>query len=92
MSRATHLRYVPVLSEPAPDWTGRSGLVHAAVLEDAVDLSACDVYAAGPPAMIQAVLREFPLHGARVDRLCCDSFDYASDEFARQRPSAATKS
>ncbi len=32
-------RYVPVLSEPTPEWRGRRGLVHEAVLEDIDDLT-----------------------------------------------------
>ena len=91
-SRTPHVRYVPVLSEPDAAWGGRSGLVHAAVLQDIEDLSAFDIYAAGPPAMIEALRCEFPLHGAAVDRLYCDAFDYASDSLERQRLSAATKS
>jgi CDP-4-dehydro-6-deoxyglucose reductase len=91
-ARAPHLRYVPVLSAPEPAWAGRTGLVHTAVLEDFDDLGACDIYTAGPPAMIEALRSEFPSRGAAVDRLYCDSFDYAADSLERQRSSAATKS
>ncbi len=73
MSRASGMRYVPVLSEPEPTWTGRTGFVHGAVLEDMSDLGDCDIYAAGPPAMIEALRSEFPRRGARVERLYCDS-------------------
>ncbi len=50
------LRYVPVLSDEAPDsdWSGRRGLVHQAVMEDFTDLSAHEVYVCGAPAMIDA--------------------------------------
>jgi CDP-4-dehydro-6-deoxyglucose reductase, E3 len=91
-SRTPHMRYVPVLSEPGPAWAGRAGLVHAAVLQDIEDLSAFDIYAAGPPAMIEALRCEFPRRGAAMGRLYCDSFDYASDSLERQRLSSATKS
>jgi len=73
VSRVPGLRYVPVLSEPEPQWTGRTGFVHAAVLEDIADLAGCDIYAAGPPAMIETLRDEFPRRGARVERLYCDS-------------------
>ncbi len=92
LSSTPRLRYVPVLSEPPRAWAGRSGLVHAAVLQDVADLGACDIYAAGPPAMIDAVRGEFPRGGARLEHLYCDTFDYASDALERQRASAATKS
>ena len=85
-------RYVPVLSEPAPEWRGRRGFVHEAVLEDIDDLRGYDVYAAGPPAMIAAVRRDFAARGADPHRLFFDSFDYAPDSSARQRSNAATKS
>ncbi|MEP6884686.1 MAG: FAD-binding oxidoreductase [Gammaproteobacteria bacterium] len=90
--RAPRLHYMPVLSEPSPNWQGRRGLVHEAVLEDLDDLHQYDVYAAGPPAMIDAVRRDFPSRGADLQRLYFDSFDYAPDTLARQRISAATKS
>jgi CDP-4-dehydro-6-deoxyglucose reductase len=84
--------YVPVLSEASPAWTGRRGWVHDAALEDIPDLERYDVYAAGPPAMIDAVRREFSLRGVAVSRLYFDSFDYAPDALDRQRSSAVTKS
>jgi CDP-4-dehydro-6-deoxyglucose reductase len=92
LSAAPRLRYVPVLSEPGAQWRGRTGYVHAAVLEDLGDLDAYDIYAAGPPAMIEALQCEFIMRGALRDCLYCDSFDYAPDSSDRQRSSAATKS
>jgi CDP-4-dehydro-6-deoxyglucose reductase len=92
LRRPGSLCYVPVLSEPAPDWHGRRGWVHEAVLEDIDDLEPYDVYAAGPPAMIAAVRREFAQRGVNPSLLFFDSFDYAPDTLERQRMSAATKS
>ena len=56
-----NISYVPVLSEPATDdhWTGRSGLVHQAVIADFPDLSGHQVYACGAPAMIDAARHDF---------------------------------
>lgn len=53
--------YIPVLSEPTPTdtWQGRTGLVHQAVLEDMADLSNCQIYACGAPAMISAAYDDF---------------------------------
>jgi CDP-4-dehydro-6-deoxyglucose reductase, E3 len=54
-------RFIPVLSEPKPGdrWTGRRGLVHQALAEDFSDLSGYQVYACGPPAMVDAGHRLF---------------------------------
>jgi CDP-4-dehydro-6-deoxyglucose reductase len=90
--RAHRLTYVPVLSEPSPEWRGARGWVHEAALRDIPALADHDVYAAGPPAMIEAVRREFASRGVAPNRLFFDSFDYAPDTLERQRSSAATKS
>jgi len=90
--RTPRVRYVPVLSEPSADWAGLRGYVHEAVLSCAEPLGLGEIYASGPPAMIEAVTREFPRHGADPARLYFDSFDYAPDSPARQPSTAATKS
>jgi CDP-4-dehydro-6-deoxyglucose reductase len=56
-----NIRYVPVLSEPAGDdaWSGRTGLVHQAVMADFPDLSGHQVYACGAPGMIDAARQDF---------------------------------
>ena len=54
------LTYVPVLSEPlaSDGWTGRTGLVHQAVMQDLSDLSGHQVYACGNPLMVEAAQRD----------------------------------
>lgn len=49
-------RFVPVLSDPQPEdgWTGRTGLVHEAILADFPDLGGHQVYACGSVAMVEA--------------------------------------
>jgi CDP-4-dehydro-6-deoxyglucose reductase len=86
------LRYVPVLSEGSPEWHGRRGFVHQAVIEDVQTIEGYEVYAAGPPAMIEAVRRDFGRHGAAPDNGYFDSFDYAPDTLDRQRMSAVPQS
>jgi CDP-4-dehydro-6-deoxyglucose reductase len=90
--RAAHLKVVPVLSEATPAWAGLTGFVHEAALQGIENLASFEVYAAGPPAMIAAVRREYDLRGADRSRLYFDSFDYAPDTLERQRMSAATRS
>lgn len=72
-------RYTPVLSEPDPDWTGRTGLVHAAVADDYPDLSGHEVYLSGPPPMIEAGRRAFAARGQDPECLFSDAFAYADD-------------
>jgi CDP-4-dehydro-6-deoxyglucose reductase len=90
--RAPSLRYTPVLSEAAPDWSGLTGFVHEAAFKDVEDLATVEVYAAGPPAMIAAIQQTYATRGCATERLYFDSFDYAPDTLERQRISAATKS
>ncbi len=74
------LSYHGVLSEGEPLAAHqRRGWVHEALLEDHPDLSPFEVYAAGPPALIEALRAAAPRHGLPGERLYFDSFDYAPD-------------
>lgn len=75
----THFRYTPVLSEPPSkdQWSGRTGWVHEAVIADHPDLSQYEVYASGPPPMIDALKKAVTAHGLPDDRLYYDSFEHA---------------
>lgn len=87
------LRFVPVLSEPMPEdgWSGRTGFVHEAALADSIELSAYDVYLAGPPAMVEAGRRALITGGADAGRLYHDPFDYAPEVLtARDESTAAS--
>ncbi len=74
-----HVHYVPVLSEPGADWSGRSGLVTGAVAADFPDLSGFDVYAAGPPAMVHAGFDLFRRQGLPLEQYYADAFEFAGD-------------
>ncbi|HYL00930.1 MAG TPA: 2Fe-2S iron-sulfur cluster-binding protein [Steroidobacteraceae bacterium] len=80
------LTFTAVLSEAtrAEAQHHRTGWVHDAVLADHPELSGFEVYAAGPPAMIEAMRASFPRHGLPVQRLYFDSFDYAPDSAPRR--------
>jgi CDP-4-dehydro-6-deoxyglucose reductase len=58
------ITYVPVLSEAQPEdqWTGRTGFVHRAVMEDYPDLTGYQVYACGVPLMVEAAHKDFTSH------------------------------
>jgi len=55
------IKFIPVLTEALPEdhWTGRTGLVHQAVLGDFNDLSTHAIYACGTPAMVDAARSDF---------------------------------
>ena len=74
-----HLRYIPVLSAPKEEdgWTGRTGLVHQAVLQDFGDLSAYQVYCCGAPAMVEAAHRDFVAAGLAPEEFFSDAFTFA---------------
>lgn len=73
-----HISYIPVLSEPDADWTGRTGWVHEAVLADHPSLADFDVYMAGPPVMIEAAKGHFAAAGLPLQRLYSDAFEYGA--------------
>ncbi|HEY8053683.1 MAG: 2Fe-2S iron-sulfur cluster-binding protein [Steroidobacterales bacterium] len=79
--RHPQLSFTAVLSEAtaAEGRHHRVGWVHDAVIADFPDLTPLEVYAAGPPAMIEALRANFPRHGLAPERLYFDSFDYAPD-------------
>jgi len=74
-----NFHFVPVLSEPDPDWQGRTGWVHEAVVADFPDLSGHEVYMAGPPPMVHAGREAFRAAGMPDVQMHFDSFEYAED-------------
>jgi CDP-4-dehydro-6-deoxyglucose reductase len=77
------LRYVPVLSEPRTEdaWTGRTGLVHRAVMADWPDLSGHQVYACGAPIMVESAQRDLVAQcGLPAEEFYADSFTSEADK------------
>jgi len=76
------LRYVPVISDALPEdaWTGRTGFVHRAVLEDHPDLSGFEVYACGAPIVVESAQRDYKAAGLPEDAFFADSFTSAADK------------
>ena len=82
-SKMANLTYVPVLSEPKAEdaWTGRTGFVHLAVMQDFPDLSAHQVYACGAPIMVSSAQHDFTLKcGLPDDEFYADSFTSEADK------------
>jgi CDP-4-dehydro-6-deoxyglucose reductase len=77
-----NLTYTPVLSDATPEdaWTGRTGFVHRAVLEDLPDLSGYQVYACGAPVMVEAARNDFIKNaGLPEDQFFADAFTSQKD-------------
>jgi CDP-4-dehydro-6-deoxyglucose reductase len=53
--------FIPVISDALPGdaWSGRTGFVHSAVMEDFPDLSGYQVYACGAPVVVESAHRDF---------------------------------
>jgi CDP-4-dehydro-6-deoxyglucose reductase len=53
--------YIPVISDALPqdNWSGRTGLVHRAVMKDISNLSNYQIYACGVPVMVNAARHDF---------------------------------
>lgn len=77
-----NLRYVPVVSDALPEdaWSGRTGFVHQAVLEDFPKLSAYQVYACGAPIVVDSARADYLQAGLPVDEFYADSFTSAADQ------------
>ena len=73
-----NFRYTPVLSESTSDsWEGATGWVHEAVANVYSSVSNYDVYASGPPIMIDAVRDSLTQNGMQIERFHFDSFEFA---------------
>ena len=60
-----NLHFVPVLSDadPGDGWTGRTGMVHEAMLADFPDLRGFEVYVCGSVKMVEAAVPAFMAQG-----------------------------
>jgi CDP-4-dehydro-6-deoxyglucose reductase len=78
-----NLTYVPVISNALPEdnWTGRTGFVHRAVLEDFPDLSGHQVYACGAPIVVDSARAEYSAQaGLPPEEFFADSFTTEADK------------
>jgi CDP-4-dehydro-6-deoxyglucose reductase, E3 len=75
-----NFKYVPVVSEALPEdaWSGRTGFVHRAVMEDFPDLSAHQVYACGVPIMVDSARKDF------VQQCRLPELEFYADSFTTQ--------
>ena len=77
-----NLSYVPVISDALPEdaWSGRTGFVHSAVLQDLTDLSGYQVYACGAPIVVDSAQADYIAAGLPADEFYADSFVTEKDK------------
>ena len=78
-----NLKYVPVISNALPedDWTGRTGFVHKAVMEDFPDLSGHQVYACGAPIVVDSAREQYSANcKLPAEEFYADSFTTEADK------------
>ncbi len=77
-----NLQFITVVSDALPEdnWSGRTGFVHAAVLQDIPDLSGHQVYACGAPVVIESAQRDYAAHGLPAEEFFADSFTSEADK------------
>lgn len=80
-----NLRFMPVLSDYGGSGGLRTGLVSDAVAADLNDLDGWKVYAAGPPAMIDATAPMLVARGARTADIHADVF-FTPDAYLTGNP------
>jgi len=83
LAEMPNLKYVPVISNALPEdnWTGRTGFVHKAVLEDLPDLSGYQVYACGATIVIDSARDEYSaLAKLPPDEFHADAFTTEADK------------
>ncbi|MGH1357658.1 MAG: CDP-6-deoxy-delta-3,4-glucoseen reductase [Burkholderiaceae bacterium] len=76
------ISYVPVISDALPEdnWTGRTGFVHQAAMQDFPDMSGHEVYACGAPIVVDSAHDDFVAQCALPeDAFYADSFTTAAD-------------
>lgn len=82
LAHMPHLQYIPVVSDALPEdhWTGRTGFVHPAVLQDTPSLAGHQVYACGAPIVVDSARRDYLAHGLAEDDFFADAFTSEADK------------
>ena len=88
-----NFRFIPVLSEPeAGDaWSGRTGLVHEAILQDFPSLTGNEIYACGSARMVEAIFPKLKDQGAEEGMCFSDAFTLSARSMVLQVPAEEPK-
>lgn len=66
--------FVPVLSQAAAGWQGRTGYVQSALIADGIDLTRAVVYACGSESMIHSAREALTIAGLPIKHFYSDAF------------------
>jgi CDP-4-dehydro-6-deoxyglucose reductase len=67
-------------AQPEDGWSGRTGFVHQAVLQDIPDLSGHQVYACGAPIVVESAQRDYVAQaGLPAEEFYADAFTSEKD-------------
>lgn len=69
--------FIPVVSRPTESWTGRSGYITDAFVQDFEDLSAFEAYLCGHPEMVAEGARRMQAKGLPGEHIFSDAFTFA---------------
>ena len=88
-----NFKFIPVLSEAGPgdEWSGRTGLVHEAILQDFPSLAGNEIYACGSVRMVEAVFPKLKGQGAEEGMCFSDAFTISARSMAIQVPAEEPK-
>jgi CDP-4-dehydro-6-deoxyglucose reductase len=88
-----NFKFVPVLSEPHPEdnWSGRTGLVHEAILQDFPSLAGNEIYACGSVRMVEAIFPKLKGQGAEEGMCFSDAFTLSARSMACRSPAEEPK-
>ncbi len=81
-----NFKFIPVVSEPeaGDGWSGRTGLVHEAILKDFPSLAGKEIYACGSVRMVEAVFPKLKGQGAEEGMCFSDAFTLSARSMALQ--------
>jgi len=71
-----HFQFIPVVEDAGDAWSGKTGYVHKAVMEDIISLEPYDIYLAGPFKMAGIAREDFIQHGAIREHMFADAFAF----------------
>ncbi|WP_017444105.1 NAD(P)H-flavin reductase [Gayadomonas joobiniege] len=74
-----NFKFIPVIENAQATWSGRTGLVIDAVLNDFTSLHDYHIYSAGPFAMVGKARKQFVERGLQKANMFADAFAFIDD-------------